>query len=232
MIAERLSRLISTVAGPTLLLRAGVIGGNFVVMMGLAWGLGLARFGEVAVLWSMAMMAATTLSIGAPLLLLRVMGDGTGIRASALVRQGLVFPALLTVIAVGILPVLVPGLPWGPVMLVGLAINGLNCLASMMRALGSVQLSMFLRDGAPQLALGMAACVTANPSRMLIVVAIFLSGTCLVVLWRCLLHPAIGTCLRADGDRGGGAFGTVGQCGGGYGDCAGGHHSGRAYPTC
>ena len=56
--AERIFRLTKAFAAPTLILRAGLVGGNFIVMMGLAWGLGLAMFGELMVLWAVAMVMA------------------------------------------------------------------------------------------------------------------------------------------------------------------------------
>ena len=128
-------------------------------MLGVAWGLGLAVFGDLMVLWGMAMVAGTVLSVGAPLLILRVMGDGSGMRPGGLLRQGVIYPCALAFAAVGLLPLVLPGITWWAVIPAGLAVNGLSCLASMMRALGSVHLSMALRDGVPQLALGAAACI-------------------------------------------------------------------------
>lgn len=202
MISARLSGLIGKIAGPTLLLRAGVVGGNFAVMMGLAWGLGLARFGELMVLWGMAMVAATIMSVGAPHLLLRVMGDGTGMHPAGLLRQVVLLPLLLGAIAFGVLPAVLPGVAWGAVILTGLAVNALSCLASMMRALGSVQMSMFLRDGGPQLALGAAAFLMSGVSEILLAAAGFMAVLGLFAGLFCLFHPAIGASLHADGDRG------------------------------
>lgn len=198
MISAHLSGLIGKIAGPTLLLRAGVVGGNFAVMMGLAWGLGLARYGELMVLWGMAMVAATIMSVGAPHLLLRVMGDGTGMHPAGLLRQVVLLPLLLGAIAFGVLP----GVAWGAVILTGLAVNALSCLASMMRALGSVQMSMFLRDGGPQLALGAAAFLMSGVSEILLAAAVFMAVLGLLAGLFCLSHPAIGASLHADGDRG------------------------------
>lgn len=207
MTSARLSGLISRIAGPTLLLRVGVVGCNFLVMMGLAWGLGLAQFGELMVLWGMAMVASTAMSLGAPLLILRVMADGTGMRTAALLRQVVLFPLLLALIGAVTLPAVFSGIAWGSVILMGLALNALSCLASMMRALGSVQLSMVLRDGVPQLALGAAVFVAVDPQGILLVTAGFTSGAALLVLRHCLTHRAVGTCIHAGGDAGALRFG-------------------------
>lgn len=202
MTARRMSRLIRGVAGPTLLLRVGVVGVNFLVMLGLAWRLGLSEFGDLMVHWGMAMVASTVLSLGAPLLILRVMADGSGVQPAGLVRQVVVFPVLLAVVAVGTLPSIAPDVEWGAVILTGLAVNGLSCLASVMRALGSVQLSMALRDGAPQLALGGAACLGAGASGILTVASGIMGAVALLALRRCQADPALRACLRSDGDAG------------------------------
>ena len=203
MTAERIFQLIKSFAGPTLILRVGVVGGNFAVMLGLAWGLGLAAFGDLMVLWGIAMVAGTVLSVGAPLLILRVMGDGTGLRPDGLLRQGVIYPGGLALAALCVLPVLVPGVVWWAVIPTGLAVNALSCLASMMRALGSVQFSMALRDGVPQLALGAAACIAPEgPAAILMTAAALMFGMAGLALFWSLEHPRIGAYLRAAGDRG------------------------------
>lgn len=203
MTAERIFRLTKTFAGSALLSRVGIVGGNFAVMLGLAWGLGLAAFGDLMVLWGIAMVAGTVLSVGAPLLILRMMGDGTGLQRGGLLRQGVIYPGALAVAALCLLPLLLPGIAWWSVIPAGLAVNALSCLASMMRALGSVQLSMALRDGVPQLALGAAASIApAGPAAILITAAAIMSGMAGLALFWSLAHPRIGTCLRAAGDRG------------------------------
>ncbi|WP_439156183.1 lipopolysaccharide biosynthesis protein [Yoonia sp.] len=202
MTAMRMSRLIRGVAGPTLLLRVGVVGVNFLVMLGLAWWLGLSEFGDLMVHWGMAMVASTVLSLGAPLLILRVMADGSGVQVSGLLRLVVVFPVLLSVVAAGILPSVAPDVEWGAVILTGLAVNALSCLASVMRALGSVQLSMALRDGVPQVALGLAGCLGAGASGVLFVASGIMAVVALAVLRRCRADPALRCCLRSDGDAG------------------------------
>lgn len=62
-----------------IVLRGGIVACNFAVMIVLAAVLGLAAFGELAVIWGLAMIASTVLSGGAPLQLLRVLTNGQGI---------------------------------------------------------------------------------------------------------------------------------------------------------
>ena len=203
MIATRLLRMTDGLAALTLLLRAGLVGANFAVMLGLAWWLGLSVFGELMVLWAQAMVAATLLSLGAPLLILRTMADGQGMQPEGLLRQGVIYPAALGACALIVMPALWPGLAWWAIIPAGLAINAVTCLASVMRALGSVQMSMALRDAAPLMALGLAACLAlpqadAILSGAAVVLALLAS---LLLIW-VMAHPQLSTCLCVDGDAG------------------------------
>ena len=203
MIATRLLQMTDGLAPLTLLLRAGLVGGNFAVMLGLAWWLGLSVFGELMMLWAQAMVAATLLSLGAPLLILRTMVDVHGMRPEGLLRQGVMYPAALGACALIVMPALWPGLDWWAVIPAGLAINAVTCLASVMRALGSVRMSMALRDAAPQLALGVAACLaSAQADAILSGAAVVLALLATLLLVWVMTHPQLGTCLCADGDAG------------------------------
>ncbi|MBE0412433.1 hypothetical protein [Yoonia sp.] len=196
------SGLVKGFAWSAFVWRLGIVGGNFGIMVGLVWWLGLAEFGNLMVLWGMALVAGTVMSVGAPVLILRVMTDGTGLRASGLIRLMCLYPVALAALAGGVLHMILPGPAWGAILLTGLAFNALQCLASVLRALGSVQMSMALRDGVPQLALGAAACLTGKAVGILIVAACAMGGVGLLVLLVCLLHPGLRTRLRASGDRG------------------------------
>jgi O-antigen/teichoic acid export membrane protein len=162
MFAATLTRVFRKSAGRTLTLRAGVVAVNFGVMIGLAALLGLDLFGRLIFLWGAALVASTVLSLGGPLILLRRLTDGGGMRARDIIRLILVYPAVLGVVAGLMLTALWPVVPWIAVFLIGFMVNALTCLASLMRALGSVQLSMTLRDAGPQLALGLGGLIAVG----------------------------------------------------------------------
>ncbi len=211
MIGSFIGRLTSGCAVRTLLGRVGVVGGNFAVMMALAVWLGLDAFGQIAVLWGLAMVAGTVVSVGAPLLLLRILTDGGGVTAGGLWRQIALYPAGLAAVALLVLPRAVPDVPWVAVMLAGLAVNAATCVASVMRGLGSVQLSMLLRDGLPQLALG-AAAVLWGPAAggIMAGAAVIMGGAATLLLVICLRRPAIGALIQPGGDGGAIRYGLWG----------------------
>jgi O-antigen/teichoic acid export membrane protein len=139
-----------------MVVRAGIVGVNFAVMMGLAYALGLDAFGRLALWWSIALVAGTAFSLGGPLILLRGMTDGSGIHFAGILRVAVIYPAMLAALGYGPLQVMWPALPWLTLVAVALGVNLLSCLASVLRGLGNVQGSMILRDAGPHLALGAA----------------------------------------------------------------------------
>ena len=162
MLGSKFARLASQSAAQTLSLRAGVVGVNFVVMLGLAALLGFDTFGQLAAIWGAALVAGTVVSLGGPLVLLRLLTDGQGMRARDILKIALLFPAFLAVVIFGVAENLWPAWPWAAILSAGVLVNTLGCLASVMRALGSVQASMALRDAGPQLSLGLAAVVAGG----------------------------------------------------------------------
>lgn len=161
MMIATLTKLAQRHAMGTLVLRGGIVGINFAVMVGLAAWLGLGAFGALAVVWGLALVASTALSLGGPLMLLRHLTDGGGVSSQAIIWQVMVLPVVLAALAYPVLASAFPGLPWLPILATGLGINLITCLASIMRALGSLQMSMALRDAGPQVALGLG--VVAGP---------------------------------------------------------------------
>ena len=71
MILKKFINFAKQYAMGTLALRGGIVGINFAIMIGLAGFLGLDAFGTLAVTWGLALMVATVLSLGGPLMLLR-----------------------------------------------------------------------------------------------------------------------------------------------------------------
>ncbi|MDP5362767.1 MAG: hypothetical protein NWP79_11590 [Paracoccaceae bacterium] len=194
MIFAKLTNLAKRGALGTLGLRAGIVGINFVVMLGLAAFLGLETFGALAFLWGLALVAGTLLSLGGPLILLRALTDGGGLRGRDVIALSLIYPAILGLTAFGLLSTLWAELPWAVVLGVGFAVNLLGCLASVMRALGSVQWSMALRDAGPQMALGVGALVAGNGTAGSILIAsafVMGAGSLIVIFW-CLRHERAG----------------------------------------
>ena len=90
-------------------LRGAVVGLNFVLMLGLAALLGFEVFGRLAAYWGGALVAGTVVSLGGPLILLRVLTDGRGMRAVDVYKIAFLYPGLLAifiyVIAIVLLPV-------------------------------------------------------------------------------------------------------------------------------
>jgi len=156
MLGKRLLELAKQNTGQTLVLRAGVVGVNFAVMLGLAWLLGFETFGRLAALWGAALVVGTVLSLGGPVILLRMLTDGQGLRVRDICKVSVIYPGLLALTIGLVASSLFPGGPWIAVLGAGFFANALGCLASVMRALGSVQASMVVRDAGPQVALGIA----------------------------------------------------------------------------
>ncbi|WP_341366843.1 hypothetical protein [Yoonia sp. BS5-3] len=184
----------------TLALRGGIVGLNFVIMIGLAAYLGLDAFGALAVAWGLALVAGTVLSLGGPLMLLRHLTDGGGLSSQVVILQVMVLPFLLAAIAYPLLEAVFPGSPWLAILLAGLGINLVTCLASIMRALGSLQLSMALRDAGPQLALGQAVVFGAHTGDMVLIYTLFWLGlfAALAGFW-CVRHPRFNSLIKPRG---------------------------------
>ncbi|WP_342068693.1 lipopolysaccharide biosynthesis protein [Yoonia algicola] len=141
-------------------LRVGIVGVNFGVMLGLAALLGLEVFGQLAALWGAALVAGTLVSLGGPVILLRVLTDGRGLRAIDILKVAVLYPGALALIVWSGAALIWPDMPWLAILGVGFCVNLLGCLGSVMRALGSVHASMALRDAGPQVGLGLAALAT------------------------------------------------------------------------
>ncbi len=178
MISTTLTKLIERTAGRSLTLRGALVASNFVVMVGLAAGLGLERFGALIFFWSGALVAGTALSLGGPLILLRGLTDGCGMRMRDVVALVVAVPLILTLLVFLLMASLWPALPWFAILAAGFGVNVLTCLASVMRALGSLHWSMVLRDGAPQAALGFGAVLASGHAAAGILVA----ATCVMLL--------------------------------------------------
>jgi len=188
MLGSKFARLARQSAAQTLGLRAGIVGVNFAVMLGLAALLGFDTFGRLAALWGAALVAGTIVSLGGPLILLRMLTDGQGMRASDILKIAVFYPALLAFLIYGMAANLWPAWPWAAILSVGVLANALGCLASVMRALGSVQASMALRDAGPQLALGLSGVImgAAGTEVILISTAAAMGVLALCgVLWVC-----------------------------------------------
>ncbi len=174
----------------TLVWRAGIVGINFGVMVGLAAFLELPTFGELVVLWSAALVVGTLLSLGGPLILLRRLTDGSGMAWLDIVALTVVYPALLGTVAY--LPVVTIWLdwPWALIIAAGVGVNALACLASLLRGLGSIQCSMALRDAGPQVLLGAAGLSAFGADAEMIlggVVVLMAIATVAILLW-CLAY--------------------------------------------
>ncbi|SIT84318.1 Membrane protein involved in the export of O-antigen and teichoic acid [Yoonia rosea] len=167
-------------------LRIGIVGVNFLVMLGLAAWLGLETFGRLAAFWGAGLVAGTLVSLGGPVILLRVLTDGGGLRALDIFWVAVLYPVILALVAWGCGALIWPAMPWLAIMSVGFCVNLLGCLASIMRALGSVHLSMALRDAGPQVALGVAGLVLPETgvAAILLLCALVMAGFATVgVLW-------------------------------------------------
>ncbi len=193
MTASIIRNLVHGSAAPAMLVRVGIVGLNFGVMVGLAAWLGLDMLGQLIVIWGLAMVGSSVVSCGAPLMLLRALSDGGRITGFAMLLYVLIGPALVGLIGLAILSALLPALPWMAIIAAALSIHLAACLASIMRALGSLHYSMILRDAAPQMALGCAAVLVVSGSAAILVQsAVLLFVMCLVAtIW----------CWRQEGRR-------------------------------
>ena len=162
MFGSRLIEVAKQVAAQTLCLRVGIVGINFFVMLSLAALLGFETFGRLAALWGAALVAGTVLSLGGPVILLRMLTDGRGMRVRDILKIAVLCPGLLALAAFLALSSFWPATSWGAILSAGFFTNALACLASVMRALGSVQFSMALRDAGPQVSLGTAGLLGAS----------------------------------------------------------------------
>ncbi|WP_019956581.1 hypothetical protein [Yoonia vestfoldensis] len=178
--------------------RGGLVAGNVAVLLGLAWLLGLDGFGALIVAWGLALVSATVLGFGGPLTLLARLGDGAGMHPRAVIQLCLGLPGLTAAGAFLILRLIWPEMPWAGVLAVAVAVNLASCLASILRVLGSVHLSMALRDGAPLLALGLAGLAQRDPAEILWVTALILGAVCLGVAGLVVRHPHCGTLIGHD----------------------------------
>lgn len=186
MLMHVLQRLGGRSATTALLSRAGMVGANFAVMLSLTSTLGMAVFGELVFLWGQALVISTVVSCGGPLLVLRNLSGGRGLRAARIAWLAVVLPAIMgLVIWLGATAVW-PQPQWLAVIIAAFNINFLNCLASIMRALGSVQISMILRDAGPFVALGIAgvAAATAEVATIIIWAALVMAlMACAALVW-------------------------------------------------
>jgi O-antigen/teichoic acid export membrane protein len=160
MFGIKLSTVIDVKAMMPMIARAVIVAVNFGVMMWLALRLGFDAFGSLAVLWGIALVVAPVVSLGGPLLLLRALTNGGGVSPTGLVLHMVTLPAAFAVIGLLVCPLVLPMLPWALIFFTAFAINILTSLASLMRALGSVNMSMALRDCGPQVSLALAALMT------------------------------------------------------------------------
>jgi hypothetical protein len=175
--------------GIAMTVRAGLVAGNVAVLFGLALWLGLDGFGGLIVLWGLALVAATCLGFGGPLILLARLGDGAGMHPRAVIGLCIGWPVLAACGAGLALRLVWPELPWLAVLAVAVVVNLASCLASILRALGSVHLSMILRDGAPMVALGAAGLLLTEPAAILWGMATGLGVICLGAAVLVLSHP-------------------------------------------
>lgn len=208
MMTATLIRLTQRLAIGTLVVRGGIVGVNFAVMIGLAAWLGLGAFGALAVVWGLALVAATALSLGGPLMLLRRLTDGGGVSSRVIIWQVMVLPVILAIVAYPVLASVFPDLPWLPILATGLGINLITCLASIMRALGSLQMSMALRDAGPQVALGLGVMTgpyTADGA-ILMQALVWLGLLGAGAGFWCVRHAAFQALIRPDGKRAGVAW--------------------------
>ncbi|MFO8126192.1 lipopolysaccharide biosynthesis protein [Yoonia sp.] len=156
MLGAKLASLAKQGTAQALGLRVAIVGLNFAVMLGLAALLGFETFGRLAAVWGAALVAGTVVSLGGPVILLRMLTDGQGMRAVDICKIAVLFPCLLALLVWTIGMGIWPDMPWAAILIAGFVTNVLVCLATVMRALGSVQASMALRDAGPQVALGVA----------------------------------------------------------------------------
>lgn len=159
MIKGKIAKFAQMPAVIAMVTRSGAVGVNFAVIAGLAAGLGFDDFGRLVLVWSGATVCAPCIGAGAPLILLDAMSKRHGLHRGVILRIIFVWPAILGVSAYCLLSSIWPGYAWGAMISAGYCINFLTCLASIMRTLGSVNMSMVLRDACPHVALGFAAMI-------------------------------------------------------------------------
>lgn len=200
MIRKKFTKLAKQHAMGTLALRGGIVGINFGIMIVLAGFLGLDAFGALAVTWGLALVAATVLSLGGPLMLLRHLTDGGGLSTSVVVLQVMLLPVLLAMAVYPLLLTSFPALPWLAILTTGLGINLINCIASIMRALGILQMSMALRDAGPQAALGLGVLIGPYGDDMILFQSLFWLGLMAAVagVW-CIRQSAFETLIQPKG---------------------------------
>lgn len=157
MILSRLALGLGAVALPTLVLRGATIGVQFAVMVALAATLGMERFGELALYWAAAQVAAQILSFGAPTYLL-----GGYFDLRRLLWLLVLGPVAVAVIAGAAMPAVLPSYPWGAVFVCALGLNGVSGVASLWRSRGQGNLAILLRDAGPYVALFAMAFWFAN----------------------------------------------------------------------
>ncbi len=194
MIQNLIARTAGSVGAQTFVLRSALIGVNFVIMLGLAALLGLEAYGALMVAWGLTLVMSTILSVGGPLAMLRNLTNGGVMSHRGLFDQAILYPALVAAVCWIVLPRWLPIADWQIIIPSAFFINAVTCLASLARALGSIRVSMVLRDGAPQLALGLAAfCMLIwpflPPLFIIGVAGAILGLVTLVGLYRCALHP-------------------------------------------
>ena len=153
---DTLQRFGGPIAMMALLLRAGVVGFNFLVIVGLATGLGFETFGALIFLWGLSMVLSTIISVGGPILLLRNVSQSRVVRLRDLAALIIFFPAAVSLIFWCGAQLLPPTGSWVGVLFTAFSINAVSCVGSVMRGLGSVHTSMVVRDAVPVAALGIA----------------------------------------------------------------------------
>ncbi|WP_342076456.1 hypothetical protein [Yoonia sp. SS1-5] len=200
MVRALSQRLIGNPASSAVLVRGAIVAINFAVVAGLAAWLGLSFFGELMVVWAMAMVSATIIGLGAPLILLRDLSSGAGLTMLAVLSYVFVYPAIFAVIGAMALAAIWPEIPWGIVLLVGYLCHAATCLASIMRAFGSMQWSMILRDTGPVLALGLGAVLGVGQIEAVLgAAAVVLVGMVVIAMLWCLRHERWFACIRPAG---------------------------------
>ncbi len=190
MIKLALHRLQKTDAAGPLLLRAAVVGLNFCVMVWLSFELGLSAFGALIYLWGAALVTSSIVSCGGPLVLLRALCDGSGLRLTQIIGLSIVLPGLLCGVGWFATSSLMPDDRWLTLFAVAFSANALGSLASIMRAMGSVQTSMVLRDAGPFTALGVATFLqpAGDPEALLWMAAALMCVMVIAATVWCTMH--------------------------------------------
>jgi len=162
-----------------LLNRGAIVGVNYVVMLGLALLLGLKAFGALVLLWSLALILATVVSLGAPLILLQRLTGGGGFRVQQLLGLVFVGPVVVGTVCFLALSTVFPAVAWAAVMVAAFGLHLIFCLGSVLRAAGSLQWSMVLRDAGPSLWLGFSAVslMGSAPESLIFAAALGMIGT-------------------------------------------------------